>query len=309
MAPYQIQNQTNRAAIILAGGEGTRLADLTRRAGVHVPKQFCALVGNDPLLQKTRRRVALSVPAERVFFALSKNHEGFYSPLLADAPRQNLVVQPRSRGTAPAILYSLLRLAKSTGQATVLLMPSDHHVSDEALLAQHVDVAFEAVEKDPGLTVLLGVTAVEPETSYGWIEPQPSSHAAERDIRRVRRFWEKPTSELARQLMAGGCLWNTFITIAQLPTLAGLFALSIPALYLAFSKIRLSLGTMFEQETVRRLYDDLEASDFSRDVLQAAAGSLSVLRVSDVGWTDLGEPHRAARVLADLDIQRKEAAA
>jgi nucleotidyltransferase-like protein len=105
-----IADETNRAAIILAGGDGTRLAPLTRRLdGVHVPKQFCALLGEVPLLDQTRRRVSLSVPPERISFVLNKEHDRFFSPLLAGVSPQNLIIQPQNRGTAPAILYSLLR--------------------------------------------------------------------------------------------------------------------------------------------------------------------------------------------------------
>jgi mannose-1-phosphate guanylyltransferase len=131
----QIADHTNQVALILAGGEGTRLAELTKRAdGVRVPKQFCSLIGNASLLEQTRHRVELSVPSQRVFFALSGSHENLFSPLLADVPRENLIVQPSSRGTAPAILYSLFRLAESFPRASVLLMPSDHYVADEATL-------------------------------------------------------------------------------------------------------------------------------------------------------------------------------
>jgi mannose-1-phosphate guanylyltransferase len=89
MNPDQIiPDKNNRAAIILAGGDGTRLAQLTRRVdGVHVPKQFCAVLGEIPLLNQTRRRVSLSVPSERLSFVLNKDHERFFSPLLADVSR------------------------------------------------------------------------------------------------------------------------------------------------------------------------------------------------------------------------------
>src|SRR5919204_1037813 len=45
-------------AVILAGGEGARLRPLTRRiAGDERPKQFCALIEGETLLDRTRRRV------------------------------------------------------------------------------------------------------------------------------------------------------------------------------------------------------------------------------------------------------------
>ena len=47
---------TNRWAIILAGGDGTRLRSLTRTiAGDERPKQFCSILGEETLLEQTRR--------------------------------------------------------------------------------------------------------------------------------------------------------------------------------------------------------------------------------------------------------------
>lgn len=303
-------SEFNRAAIILAGGEGMRLSELTRKiAGFQLPKQFCRLLGKISLLEQTRKRVSLSVPAELVWFALNRDHERFYTPLLADVSAGNLVVQPRNRGTAPAILYSLLRLAQLAPRASVLLMPSDHHVEDEAALMKYVDLAFAAVEQRPELAVLIGIAPDEAETSYGWIEPGPALSSGQRDVLHVRRFWEKPSREIAVELMAKGCLWNSFIIVGQMPTLLGLFILATPELYVSFSKIRLTLGTLFEKDSIRKLYEDLQPSDFSRHVLVLAAGNLSVLPVCDIGWSDLGEPNRVVKALASLGIHENWAAA
>jgi len=300
----------NRAAIILAGGEGTRLSDLTRKmAGFPVPKQFCALLGETPLLEETRRRVARSVPPDHTVFALNHDHEGFFAPLLAGVPARNLVVQPGNRGTAPAILYSLLRLAEVAPGAAALLTPSDHHVGDEAALTKYVELAFATVEERPELTVLLGVTPDEPETSYGWIERGPALSVRHGAVFQVRRFWEKPAREIARELMANGCLWNSFMIVGRMSTLLSLFIAGLRELYVMFSKVRPCLGTVFEEETVRRLYAHLRPSDFSRHVLESATANLSVLPVSNVGWSDLGEPNRVAKVLASLGIRQKWAAA
>jgi len=289
-------NGTKRVAIVLAGGEGSRLSDLTRGPdGVHVPKQFCTLLGETPLLEQARRRVSLSVPTERVCFVLNQDHERFFSPFLADVPQQNLIVQPGNRGTTPAILYSLLRVAEFAPRASVLLVASDHHVSDETALADYVHSAFEAVEENPSRTVLLGISPDEPETSYGWIEPEATPYT-NRHLLPVRRFWEKPSHDIALELMGRGCLWNSFMIVGQLPTLLELFSLAMRELYVAFSKIRPSIGTTFEKEALRKLYQSLPESDFSREVLRSVAGNLSVLPVRDVGWSDLGEPDRLAKV-------------
>src|SRR5271156_23692 len=247
-----------RAAIILAGGDGTRLSELTRRiTGAHVPKQFCALFGEITLLQMTRNRVALSIPPELTMFALNREHAPFFSPLLAKIPPKNLVQQPQNQGTAPAILYSLLRLAELAPDASVLLMPSDHHVGDEATLMNHVDMAFATVEERPELTVLLGVVPDTPETAYGWIEPGPVLGVAQSKVCGVRRFWEKPSREIAVELMASGCFWNRFVILGRLSTLLGLFMVTMPELYTSFLKIGQTLGSQFEGGALRKLYRDL----------------------------------------------------
>jgi len=125
-------SSTNRWAIILAGGDGTRLRSLTRTiAGDERPKQFCSILGEETLLEQTRRRAALTVPPAQVMFALTRSHEDFYDSLLADVSAQQLVVQPKNAGTAVAILYSLLRLSHLDPKSMVVILPSDHYISDD----------------------------------------------------------------------------------------------------------------------------------------------------------------------------------
>jgi mannose-1-phosphate guanylyltransferase len=77
------------------------------------------------------------------------------------------IVQPENRGTAPAILYSLLSIANSDPHAKVALFPVDHHFSDDTTFIEHVAIAFRAVEQQSDLIVLLGAVPTSPEVDYG----------------------------------------------------------------------------------------------------------------------------------------------
>ena len=74
------------SGIILAGVDGTRLASLTRRlTGDDRPKQFCRLLGDDTLLEQTRRRARMLIAPERLLTVVTRHHERFYRPALAAA--------------------------------------------------------------------------------------------------------------------------------------------------------------------------------------------------------------------------------
>ena len=297
-----------RAAVILAGGEGSRLRSLTRRImGCEVPKQFCPVLGKETLLEQTLGRTSLSVERRLTSVVVTRIHERFYATNTRDIPSRNLVVQPRNRGTAPAILYSLLRLAERAPQARVAIFPSDHFVNDDQRFMGHVDMAFASVSSRPELTVLLGIQPESAETDYGWIEP--AFAVRETAAFMVRRFWEKPQPELAEKLLSRGCLWNSFVMVGQLSTLLGLFIIALPNLYLSFKKIQPTLGTTLEEKAVEGLYGDLGSASFSDQVLARHPVNLAVLPVRGVEWSDLGEPRRVIDACARMGVRPRWAAA
>lgn len=303
------ENQ-RRWAIILAGGEGKRLSSLTRRiAGDDRPKQFCSVLGDSSLIEQTRRRVCMSVADDQVSVVVTRTHERYYTPLLGDMRRRNLVIQPDNRGTAAAILHSLLRLSKLAPTAYVALFPSDHFVSDDRHFMRHVDLAFEVVRSRPELIVLLGIAAYKAETAYGWIEPGRPIATAHASIFDVQRFWEKPSAELAKQLLNHTCLWNSFVMVARLSALLGLIMVTVPELYRSFARVSSSLLTSSEERSVERLYASIDVTDFSRDVLVRRPINLAVLPVRGCEWTDLGEPARVIEVLSRQKIQPRWSAA
>ena len=307
--------RADRWALILAGGDGTRLRPLTRViAGDERPKQFCALIGGETLLDQTRGRVAMAVPASQTLFVLTRKHEPFYDQLLGDVPRERRIVQPRNAGTAPAILYSLLRLSKSAPSSSAAFFPSDHFFSDDAAFMSHVETAFEATRDRDDMVVLLGINPEGPEAGYGWIEPAPSGPSEGRNaLCRVQRFWEKPTPEFARGLLERGCLWNSFVMVGRVSAFLKMIGNAAPELYERFSAVVPALNTPEEEVLVEELYSQLGDVNFSQQVLAAKPRSLTVLRVGGITWSDLGEPRRVLSMMTDTGLgptaQRSRASA
>jgi mannose-1-phosphate guanylyltransferase len=241
-------------------------------------------------------------PAQ-VLVVLTRHHESFYAPLLADVPAARLVVQPESRGTAPAILYGVLRVAEATPLGTVALFPSDHYVSDDVRFMAHIETAFEAVQARPDLVILLGIQPEGPEVQYGWIEPGDRlldwpGHPVDR----VRRFWEKPALAIAETLLERGCLWNSFVIVARVSALLALIRGAAPELYRTFTEAWAGHATEGDG-MMRLLYRSLASMNFSEAVLESRPTNFAVLPVRGVVWSDWGEPARVLRTLGRLGIR------
>jgi mannose-1-phosphate guanylyltransferase len=248
-----------------------------------------------------RRRAGLAIDADRTVLVLTRQHEPFYAPLVAGMSPGSLVVQPQNRGTAPAILYALLKIASADPLATVAILPSDHHVSDDVAFMAHVCAASDAVVRRPDIVVLLGIEPDAPEPEYGWIEPgEPLPLAG---LHRVRRFWEKPARPLARRLMEAGALWSSFVIVARIPALLSRVRAALPDLEVAFAGLRATFGTGDEVLAAQAVYTRISPTDFSRSVLGRDSANLAVRPVRDVRWSDLGHPERLLATLAGLGTE------
>ena len=295
-------------AVVLAGGEGFRLRDLTRHVhGEDRPKQYAVLTGRSSLLRQTLDRVGLGLPAARTLI-LTMAGQGHYMAVelrhLGPAAPHGLE-QPADRGTAAAILLAAHWIRARDPEASMVVLPSDHYVADDVRFMQRVGDAIRAVGRRPDQIVLLGVEPTEPETDYGWIElgdRLPDTGDAE-PLYRVARFVEKPAQTTADVLFDKGALWNTFIFAGRAATVIGAGRECVPDLHGRLARVVRFLGTAHQSWAVALAYDSAPRAGFSRDVLERCADRLVAMRLSHVSWRDLGTSRRVIATLGELGIR------
>ena len=286
-----------RWGVILAGGDGTRLQRLTRLIyGNDRPKQFCALVGNETLLEQTRKRAEQSMLPEQILVPLLRSHRAFYLQEAGVRPSQR-IIQPANKGTALPILQSLLSIERTDKEAVVAILPFDHHYSDEPAFTAALESAFDSAALHPDSVVLLGAPPQGPEVKYGWIELGPSMGG---DSFRVRRSCEKPPVQVAQELIERGSLWNTFVMVGHV---RGFMELVKQALTSVVQQLRKSLLWAGSETHIQdSLYGRLPSIDFSREVLSVQTRRLAALRMGRTGWSDLGHPERVMAVLQETGL-------
>ncbi|MCD6707247.1 MAG: NTP transferase domain-containing protein [Thiobacillus sp.] len=283
-------------AVVLAAGEGKRLAALTMdEEGRHVPKQFCSLHGGPSLFGLALTRARAVVPDDRVCAVVAKGHERWWRENPHDIRPDNLIVQPRNRGTGNGVLLALAYILKRDPQARLIFLPADHHVLDEETLIQAMSSMLAGMPARAREIFLLGIEPDEADPELGYIIPQK---ATRQDAQGVRHFVEKPSRAVAGKLIQEDALWNSGIFAAAGDLLLDLFKMRFPNHAHSIDNTTARIADPANPPwTLGHLYQQIPDVDFSHHILQLQVADLRVVPVPQCGWSDLGTPYRVSERL------------
>ena len=263
--------------VILSGGSGTRLWPLSTAAR---PKQFLPLVSDDSLLHETFARLADPVlfGAPTVICGAAHVEQVLAEARSARAGTVRIIAEPCGRNTAAAIALAALTAGPDE---LLLILPSDHHISDPATFRATVDAARAAAAA--GTIVTFGMKPTRVETGFGYVEMGAPLTGA---VRHVERFVEKPDAERAREMIeTGRFLWNGGIFFASAATLIAAFEQCAPEVIAA---VRATIA----DPGAARIDPDLvgfaavPAIAFDHAVMEKY-DRVGVIP-SDFGWSDVG---------------------
>lgn len=204
----------NIRPVVLCGGSGTRLWPLSRPG---YPKQFLDLVGGTSLFQLTANRISSigsdQFQLEPATVVAGEDHRFLVTAQLAEIGMQNATVllEPCPRNTAPALTLAALAATADGGDPILVVMPSDHIITDEHGFLRAISKAIVAASD--GSIVTLGIKPSCPETGYGYIKVDNDSEGV---AQTVIGFFEKPDeATAAAYLKSGKYCWNAGIFVVK----------------------------------------------------------------------------------------------
>ena len=289
-------------AVILAGGEGTRLTPLVERwLGWPLPKQYCTFVGTRSMFQHTLDRARRLTFPEHTVSVIARSHSDYALQQFEHRASGTVLMQPVNRDTAAGIFLPLTYVRAQNPHALVTIYPSDHFISPEEPFLDAVQQAIWTVQHYPDRMVLLGIEPDHPEVQYGWIQPSYElSHITGYSIRAVHSFVEKPSRRQAIAAKHAGALWNTFVLTSRVQTLWELGWRCIPDIMPLFEKLARVIGTSQEGQNLDLIYSLMPSRNFSDDLLQQVPDRIAVIKAKGIVWSDWGHPKRVVSTLRQI---------
>ena len=250
--------------LLLAGGGGTRLWPISTK---EKPKQFIKLDGEEySLFQNTVKRCLVFSDPEHIIVLTGENYKTLVRKqtveLGIDLPDENILCEPKPKGTLPAIVYGIKKL---NPKEKVAVFSCDHMIGKLDNFYKTVEKALEFENR----IVTFGIKPDRPETGYGYIKPGiavGSGYKAE-------KFCEKPCLSVALSYIEQGYLWNSGMFVFE----AGFFMQEVknyaPDVYTAF----LNLETAFDV-----------TPDVSIDFGVMEKSDKVIVIPAELDWIDLG---------------------
>jgi len=274
----------NNYALIMAGGVGSRFWPVSRTA---YPKQFIDFFGiGKTLIQSTYERFLKICPPENIFIVTNEIYTDIIKEQLPDLAENQILAEPIMRNTAPCISYGSMKIADINPNATIVVAPSDHTITNQEAFIEAIEQSLKAASENDCL-ITLGIKPSRPDTGYGYIQYIENTLPSDDQIHKVKIFTEKPNLELAKSFVqSGDFLWNAGIFIWSASAINKAFFKHLPDMYEIFSQGNGVYNTESELEFVGSAYQ--QCTNISIDFgIMEKADNVYVLP-ADFGWSDLG---------------------
>lgn len=256
--------------ILLSGGSGIRLWPLSTGAR---SKQFLKLLQDEngrpeSMVQRIYRQLLdAKLEVNHILMATATTQQETILGQLGD--QIEIVAEPERRNTFPAIVLSSAYLhfeKKCSPDEVVVVMPVDTYT--EPAYFDVLRQMAETVGSSLADLVLMGIKPREPSEKYGYMLPKSGQAAG---INQIDRFEEKPTADVAQEMIASGAMWN-----------GGVFAFRLGYLM----KIAEAAIHPVSFEDIRHRYNELTNESFDCAVVEKAE-SVAMIPFDGL-WKDLG---------------------
>ncbi len=266
-------------AVILAGGEGTRLYPISTK---EKPKQFLPLVSDKTMLEETLDRLDF-LKNEDIYIALNKKHLNLAKKLCPQIPQKNLIIEPEMRNTAACIGFAAALLAKENPDEVMSVIYADHVIDNKKEFQEKLKVAEKLAKEENSLNII-EIEAKEPNTNYGYVKlGKLYKKIGQTETFELENFTEKPDIKTAEKFIkSGDYLWNTGIYVWKVSVILKKYEELQPEIYKKLIEM-----TKNPKKTAE-IYPTLEKISIDYAIMEKVNPHEIKIIKADLDWSDIG---------------------
>ena len=273
--------QKSLYCLIMAGGVGSRFWPLSTEDN---PKQFLDFLGTgQSLLQMTFDRFLNTIPKENIFILTNEAYKLKVVDQL-NIDEGQVICEPQRKNTAPCIAFATAKILNKDVNATLVVTPADHLITNEKQFNSDLDIAISAaVEEDKLIT--FGIKPHRPDTGYGYIEFNDQDKSQQ--VKQVLQFREKPDLNKAEEFLnSGNFYWNSGMFIWRGSVLKNSFEKHCPELFNIFFANEDVYNKEGEQNFCEASFKKCSSISIDYAIMEKEKNVAVIL--SKFGWSDLG---------------------
>lgn len=269
----------NRYALILAGGNGTRLFPISTTSR---PKQYLKLYEDNIMINATINRIKPIFDNENIFVIINKEQEKLANRYIDfSIPRGNIICEPMAKNTAMCIFYATLKIKKAKGNGIMTILSSDHYVKQEQKLLDNILEGIKIAEDSESL-VTIGIKPTYPATGFGYIKYECDEN---KKYNVVKEFKEKPNYDKAIEyLKSERYYWNSGMFIWTIQTILDNFQKYLPELYQYRNDIENTIDQ--HNEKIEVIYNNVSSISIDKGILEKA-NNIKMVK-GEFEWMDIG---------------------
>ena len=274
----------NRFCVIMAGGTANHFWPISRESR---PKQFLevATTGKS-FVRMTYDRFSRIVPKENILVVTLERFGELVKEQIPELPAENLLLEPYGRNTAPCIAYSTLRILQRVEDATVVVTPADHIITDDESFSKALTEIMDYASEN-GVLMTMGIPPTKPDTGYGYIQVTGGKAAAKSDKPvKVKTFTEKPDKSLAEVFCKSGeFFWNSGVFAWKASVIREELEKYLPDMMSLFTGWQDALGGPGEKSFLEKVYSDCTKISIDYGVMEKTERAW--LFPGNFGWYDI----------------------
>ncbi len=270
-------------AIILAGGQGTRLWPMSRR---DKPKQFFSILSSYPMIVEVYNRLAHQFSADQIYIATLEPFVPITKELLPELKDTHFFTEPSKRDSGPAMALAAWRLQKEgKGDEAFVFIPTDHYIADIDRFLHTIAIGGQLVN-ETGKMVDISVTPEFASTTLGYTQIGDQFKTIDGiEVFAFAGHTEKPDHAKAKEYVdSGKYLWHANYYMWTPKLLLEAYKKHAPEIYTLLEQMDVASS----KEDKDALYDKMPSVSIDYAVTEKIDSEDVLIIKGDFGWSDIG---------------------